>query len=128
MKKLMLILVMVMSVLVINAQTKTPAEKDSKAPVAKKAPVTETKAPVASTFKVSDLPKTVTDNIAKDYAGYTIKDASSITGKNGLEYKVAITKGTETENLLFDKDGKFVKKLEAKAQAHHDMKGHDKKK
>jgi len=44
-----------------------------------------------------------------------------MTGKDGLNYQVLIAKGTETEALLFDKDGKFLKKL-SKDGMHHDMK------
>jgi hypothetical protein len=64
--------------------------------------------------KVSDLPKTVTASIAKDYPGYTVKEASSAMMDNALNYKVVVTKGTETETLFYDKDGKFLKKAEKK--------------
>lgn len=114
MKKLVLILVLVMSVLAVRAQdTKTPGASDSKSTTA---------SPAASVVKVADLPKAITDNIAKDYPGYTVKEASSVTGKNGLNYQVVIMKGTETEALLYDKDGTFLKKLSGKSEMHHDMK------
>ena len=47
MKKLLFVMVLVMGALVVNAQ-KTPV-------------------------KVADLQKSITDNIAKDYVGFTIK-------------------------------------------------------
>lgn len=64
MKKVLLVLVLMMSVLVINGQaTKT----------------TETKAKsIHTTIKVADLQKAITDNIAKDYAGFTIKEATRL--------------------------------------------------
>lgn len=114
MKKLMLILVLVMSVMAVKAQdVKTPAAKDSKTTITSP----------AATVKVADLPKSVTDYIAKDYPGYTVKEASSMTGKNGLNYHVVVMKGTESESLLFDKDGTFLKNLsKEKAGMQRDMK------
>jgi len=60
--------------------------------------------------KAADLPKTITDNIARDYPGFTVKEASSALGNEGLKYHVLVSKGTETETLVYDKDGAFVKK------------------
>jgi hypothetical protein len=113
MKKLVLILVLVMGVMAVKAQdNKTPGASESKSTVTTP----------ASTVRVADLPKSITDNIAKDYPGYTVKEASSLTGKNGLNYQVVIMKGTTTESLLYDKDGTFLKKLSNKEGMHHDMK------
>ena len=84
-----------MSVLVINAQaTKTTDTKEKS---------------VHTAIKVSDLQKAITDNIAKDYAGFTIKEAESVTKNNTLTYHVVIVKDTTTKTLVYDKDGKFVK-------------------
>lgn len=85
MKKLFLIAALVMGVLVVNAQ-RTPV-------------------------KVADLQKSITDNIAKDYAGFTIKEATKVVENNVVSYDVMIVKGTTHETLLFDKDGKFIKKM-----------------
>lgn len=65
--------------------------------------------------KVADLQKSITDNIAKDYAGFTVKDATKIVDKNVISYEVIVAKGTTQETLLYDKDGKFLKKMELKA-------------
>ena len=68
-----------MSVLVVNAQsTKTST-------------TTKTK-PVKTTIQVADLQKSITDNIAKDYPGFTIKEASSVTANNTTTYDVVVTK------------------------------------
>jgi hypothetical protein len=90
MKKLLFAMVLVMGVLIVNAQT-TPV-------------------------KVSDLHKSITDNIAKDYAGWTIKEASKVVEKNVTTYDVVITKGTTKETLCYDNNGKFLKKLETKVE------------
>lgn len=98
---------MVMSVLAVNAQaTKTTAPSSEKKTTT--TTTTTTMAPAASaTMKVSDLPKAVSDNIAKSYPGYTVKEAKS--EKNGAEYKVMLEKGTSKETLTYDKEGKLLK-------------------
>src|SRR5664280_1078514 len=97
MKKVLLVLVLVMAVLAVNAQVTKPT-------------VTKEK-PVRAAVLVADLQKTITDNIAKDYVGYTIKEATSVTANSIVTYHVVIVKGTTTETLVFDKAGVFVKKL-----------------
>jgi hypothetical protein len=77
-----------MSALIINAQTKT-------------------------VVKTADLPKAITENVAKDYAGFTIKDATKVVANNVVTFDVVVVKGTTTETLVYDKDGKFVKKMTA---------------
>jgi hypothetical protein len=107
MKKLVFVLVLFMAVLAVNAQViKTPDSKtpDSKVPVTKESPM---RAPVV----VADLQKPITDNIAKDFVGYTIKEATCVTENATITYEVVVVKGTAAETLVYDKDGSFVKKL-----------------
>jgi hypothetical protein len=102
MKKLVFVLVLLVAVLAVNAQvTKSP---DTNPPVTK---VTAVRAPVLA----ADLLKPITDNIAKDFAGYTIKEATCVTESSTVTYEVVVVKGTATETLVYDKDGSFVKKL-----------------
>jgi hypothetical protein len=89
MKKLLFIMVLVMGALVVNAQ-RTPV-------------------------KVADLQKSITDNIAKDYVGFTIKEATKVVEKNVVTFDVVVVKGTTQETLCYDSTGKFLKKMEAKA-------------
>jgi hypothetical protein len=97
MKKVLLVLVLVMAVLAVNAQvTKTTVVKEK---------------PLRAVVMVADLQKAITDNIAKDYVGYSIKEAASVTLNNVLTYEVVVTKGTLVETLVYDKDGKFINKL-----------------
>jgi hypothetical protein len=87
MKKLLFIMAFIMAVLTANAQiSHTP-------------------------LKVADLPKAIADNIAKNYAGYTVKQATKITENNVVSYDVMINKGTMSETLVYDKDGKFLRKM-----------------
>jgi hypothetical protein len=91
MKKILFIIVLVMSALIVNAQ-RTP-------------------------LKVEDLQKSITDNITKDYAGFTIKEATKVVENNVVTYDVVITKGTTQETLSYDNTGKFLKKMDAKTGA-----------
>lgn len=102
------VLVLMMSVVVISAQTSKTSTATSKS--------------ANTTIKVADLQKPITDNIAKDYAGFTIKEASSVTSNNVLTYHVVVVKGSDTETLVYDKDGVFVKKLPKTTVKHHTAK------
>jgi hypothetical protein len=93
MKKLVLIMTFFMAVLAVNAQvSRTP-------------------------LKAADLPKAITDNIARNYAGFTIKEATKVTENNVVSYDVMIHKGTLSETLVYDKDGKFLRKMTPTAAA-----------
>jgi hypothetical protein len=87
MKKMVLILIMAIAVVTVNAQ-RTP-------------------------IKNSDLPKAVSEYLTKNLPGYTIKDAVKDVANNVVTYDVTAIKGTAKETLVFDKDGKFVKKVTA---------------
>ena len=69
------------------------------------------------TVKASDLPKAITENIAKNYTGFTIKEATKVTENNVVSYDVMINKGTTSETLVYDKDGKFLRKMTPTAAA-----------
>jgi hypothetical protein len=88
MKKLLFIMVLVMGALVVNAQ-KTPV-------------------------KVADLQKSITDNITKDYPGFTIKEATKVVENNVTTFDVVVVKGTTQETLSYDNTGKFLKKMGTK--------------
>jgi len=108
MKKVLFVLVLMLSVMTINAQV---------------AKTTTTKAKSThAVVKIADLPKAITDNVVKDYAGFTIKEASSMTANNVVTYHVVVAKGSTTETLVYDKDGMFVKKLAKTAAKHHTAK------
>jgi len=96
MKKALSVLVLFMAVLVVSAQTTTTTTNAKSTKVS---------------VKVSELQKSITDNIAKDFPGFTIKEAFSVTKGTDVTYEVVITKGTVIETLVYDKEGKFVKKL-----------------
>jgi len=97
MKKVLIVIVLFMAVLAVNAQvTKTTDTKEKG---------------VRTSVMIADLQQPITDNIAKDYVGYTIKEATSVTKNNVVTYHVVIVKDATTLTLVYDKDGVFVKKL-----------------
>jgi hypothetical protein len=61
--------------------------------------------------KVADLQKSITDNITKDYVGFTIKEATKVVENNVTTFDVVIVKGTTQETLCYDNAGKFLKKM-----------------
>jgi hypothetical protein len=72
MKKILFVLVLIMAVLVFNAQTtKTTSTKEK---------------PLRTVVMVSDLKKTIPDNNAKDYVGYTIAPIKEIARELSEEY------------------------------------------
>ena len=99
MKKVLIVLVLILSVLVVNAQTtKTTVTKEKSA---------------RTVVLAADLQKNITDNIAKDFTGYTISEAASVISEGIVTYEVIILKGTATLTLVYDKDGEFVKMVPA---------------
>jgi len=63
-------------------------------------------------IKVSALPKTVTDYIAKNYAGHKISEAAKITGADGkMMYEAEVKKDKQEMDLLFDSNGNFLKSV-----------------
>lgn len=97
MKKVFFVLVLMMAVLVVNAQATQTTVTNAQA--------------TKTSVKVADLQKAITDNIARDFVGYTIKEATSVTANNTVTYEVVVEKEKMLETLVYDKDGKFVKKL-----------------
>ena len=96
-----------MAALIVNAQQDTC--KTTTKTKATTTTVTTDKA-TRTVVMVSDLQKAITDNVAKDYVGFTIKEATSVSLESVVTYEVVV-KGTTSETLVYDKDGNFVQKL-----------------
>jgi hypothetical protein len=61
-------------------------------------------------MKPSELPKSITDYIAQNVKAFTIFKAFKVDSKGVITYDVVVTKGSDKRILVFDKDGKFMKK------------------
>lgn len=128
MKKLYLILMMLLSVVAVSgqggSQQKSNSQERDRAGAQQK-----TGAPDRVTFNVAgslltnpqrvnvpveELPKAITDNVAKEHSGFTVKEAkwdwsTTLVPDNIFVYEVVITNGTKDQILLYNKDGKFLK-------------------
>ncbi len=108
MKKVLIVLVIFMAALTVNAQKDTCSTTNK----AKSSVTTlSTDKAVRTAVKISDLQKAITDNVARDYAGFSIKEATSVSLESVITYEVVIVKGATSETLIYDKDGNFVQKL-----------------
>jgi hypothetical protein len=65
-----------------------------------------------NTIDQSSLPASVKTTLEKDYAGYKIEEAEKITSKGVIQYEAKVEKGEKSFELLFDVDGKLLKKEE----------------
>ena len=97
MKKVLIVFVLFMAVLAVNAQTTKTTDTKEKG--------------VRTPVVLADLQQPITENIAKDYVGYTIKEAFSVTKNDIVTYHVVIVKDATSMTLVYDKDGVFIKKL-----------------
>jgi hypothetical protein len=66
-----------------------------------------------TSIKVSDLSKAISNDISKNYAGYTVKEAYKVDTNGVISYEVKVQKANDELTLLYDKDGKFIKKVPA---------------
>lgn len=62
---------------------------------------------------VEELPKTITDNVARDHSGFTVKKAewdwsTTLVPGNIFVYRIVITDGKKDQLLLYNKEGKFL--------------------
>jgi len=90
MKKVIFIMALIISGVIVNAQTKTVVKTD-------------------------DLLAPIKQYVTQNYAGFTIKEASKVETNAVVTYEVVVEKGTMKHTLVFDKDGKFLKQQAAQA-------------
>jgi hypothetical protein len=84
MKKIVFMLAFVMSMVAMNAQTRTAV-------------------------KVNDLPKAITDNLTTAHQGWKASEAFKVDTKGVMTYEVLAKKGSSETMLVYDKDGKYLK-------------------
>ncbi len=61
-------------------------------------------------IKNSELPASAMNYIKEKYSGYQIKESARVTdNKNVMTFEVQVKSGKEKKELVFDKDGKFLK-------------------
>ena len=67
-------------------------------------------------IKPANLQKGITDQISKDYVGYTIKNAYKIDHNKIITYEVNVVKNNHMLCLSYDNSGKFLKAMEPKSK------------
>jgi hypothetical protein len=93
MKTLMAIVALLFSTVIsVNAQTKTA-------------------------IKVSDLPKSIAENLSTAKKGWTPTEAFKMDSKGTMSYEVIAKNGKNEEKLYYDKDGKLTKTENMTVQA-----------
>jgi hypothetical protein len=61
-------------------------------------------------IKNEELPSAVTDYIMKNYSDYRVKESAKVVSdKNITTYEVQVIKGSIARELVFNKDGNFLK-------------------
>ena len=61
-------------------------------------------------LKPADLLKPITEYVAHNMTTFTILKAFKVDSKGVITFDVIVAKGAEKRLLVFDKDGKFIKK------------------
>jgi hypothetical protein len=96
-----------------NAQTTAKAQTTPKTQATQQAKPQATAsaapAPVSTMMKVSELPKSIQDNLAGQFKGWTASKAVKLDSKGVITYEVTARKESSEINLLYDKDGKLLK-------------------
>lgn len=60
-------------------------------------------------LRTSELPKTISDYITKNYASYTVAKAFKSDNKGVITYEVCVSLGKKNIKLVFDRDSKFLR-------------------
>ncbi len=67
---------------------------------------------VETEIKKSELPASVKETIARDYAGYKIKEAAKIDSSGTITYEAEVGKGKKNAELIFDSQGNLLKEID----------------
>ncbi len=109
MKKLVMILMFLMVIITVGAQG---GAKDR---VTFNVASSLLSNPMYVNVPAAELPKAITDNVSKEHPGFTIKEAkwdwsTTLIPGNIFIFEVVISDGSKDEVLLYNKDGKYLKK------------------
>lgn len=112
MKKVLFVLALCAAVVFANAQEKKVVEKkETKMTTAVK---TEKTVQKPNIIKEADLLPAIKENIKKDYADFKFSRAIKNDVKGLVTYEIHVRKDASSLVLVYDKDGKFIKKEEMK--------------
>lgn len=66
---------------------------------------------VEKEIKTKDLPKMVQEALSRDFNGFGIEEAAIIESNGQITYEAEVKKSKESYDLIFDENGKLIKKL-----------------
>ena len=67
---------------------------------------------VETEIEQKDLPASVKNSLAKEYADYKVKEAAKISADGVTTYEAEVTQGKKSFDFIFDANGKLLKKVE----------------
>ena len=119
MKKTMLVVMLFAIVAMVSAQDQkvAPKETQNNEKIFKK--------PIKTDLKEADLLPAIKEDLAKNYTGSMVEKAWKMEGKDGETYRIVIMKDNVKWNLMYDKNGKLLRKAEMKK---HEVKKEEMKK
>ena len=63
-------------------------------------------------LRVSDIPSTIKTVLESDFADYKIEEVEVAEKISGTFYEIVVEKGSDEIELIFDKTGKLIKRVE----------------
>ena len=60
---------------------------------------------------IAELKTSITEYIIKDYAGFTINQATRVVKNNVITYEIIIVQGTTTDTLIYDQNYSLVRAI-----------------
>jgi hypothetical protein len=95
MKKILLLLVLLMTALVVNSQTNIViVDKYDRTPII-----------------INNLKAPITDFITRHYAGFIINQATRVVKNNIITFEIIIVQGTTTDTLIYDRGYNIVREI-----------------
>jgi len=62
-------------------------------------------------IQIAELKTSITEFIIKDYAGFTINQATRVVKNNVITYEIIIVQGTVTDTLIYDQNYSLVRAI-----------------
>ena len=98
MKRVIFVLFLLITVIVVKAQSKIVVTDKSD----------------RTTIQLADLQNHISAHINRYYVGFIINEAARVVVKNVITYEVIITQGTTTDTLVYDENSNFIRNLSQK--------------
>jgi len=128
MRTLMIILALTIGTMMgANAQNQTTPKTQAKPqtttqPATQSHPMSASAEQSRTMVKVADLPRTIQNNLSSQFKGWTASKAERLDTKGIITYEVTARNGSNEMNLIYDKDGKYLRQEPVSAMTSHNSK------